>query len=466
MRPCARRSNSCDAKRRELFAARLSIPILSARLKGLRGRFARDTSIYFGANLASAAVPFLLLPVLTRVLSPKDYGLVAMFGVLVSIAAPFTGMSVYGAVGVRFFQMETAQLERFIGVCFWIVAVSTCAVALLVGLSGFYLEQLTQVPQAWLLAAVAVSGAQAVINMQLSLWQSQQHAAPYGALQFGQTAANIVLALVLVLAVGLTWRGRTLGQLASALIFLGIALVFLRRRAVFWPVDRAHVADALRFGVPLIPHFLGALAIAAADRVIVAKMLGLDEAGIYMVALQLGMAIGLFTEAFNKAYAPWLMSALSNKDVAREVGIVRGTYAYFLAVTILALVLGLLAPWILSIAVGDVFQGASAAVVYVAMGFAFGGMYYMVTGYVFFANRTAVLAVLTVIAGLVNVLATIYLIRVNGMIGAAQGFMLSQASLFFGTWWLANRSHPMPWIRAMFPGTRPGSKSPQRKAES
>ena len=449
-----------------MLVTSLPISTLSTLLKGLQGRFARDTSIYFAANLASTAVPFALLPVLTRVLTPSDYGLVAMFGVMVSIAAPFTGLSVHGAVGVRFFQMESAQLQRFVGACLWIVAISTGVVALVVGLTGAYLEQLTQVPHAWLVAAVALSGAQAVINVQLSLWQSQQQPVPYGMFQFGQSAFNVALSLVLVLAVDLAWRGRTFGQLTAALIFLVVSLAFLRKRAIVWPIEQAHVADAIRFGAPLIPHFLGALAIAAADRVIVAKMLGLDEAGIYMVGLQLGMAISLFTEAFNKAYAPWLMSALSNKDADRNVRIVRASYVYFAGVAAMALALGVLAPWILSFAVGDAFRSAGAVVIYIALGFAFGGMYYMVTGFVFFASRTAALATATVMAGLVNVVATIFLIRINGVVGAAQGFMLSQAVLFAATWWLAQRSHPMPWISAIAPGTRPGSKSLEKKAES
>jgi O-antigen/teichoic acid export membrane protein len=448
-----------------LFDVYVSISTLFSRLKGLQGRFARDTGIYFGANLASTAVPFVLLPVLTRVLSPADYGLVAMFGVLVSIVTPLTGLSAYGAVGVRFFQLEAAQFASYVGACLWIVAVSTCAVAVVVAVSGLYLEQLTQVPYVWLLAAVALSGAQAIINVQLSLWQSQQHPVPYGVLQFGQSVVNVALSLVLVLAAGLAWQGRTLGQLITAVVFLVIAALLLRRRVVLWPVDRAHVADAVRFGMPLIPHFLGALAIAAADRVIVAKMLGLDEAGMYMVAVQLGMGISLLTEAFNKAYAPWLMSTLARKGTSSESRIVRGTYAYFAAVTVMALTLGLLAPWILSFLAGPTFQGAAAAVVYIAMGFAFGGMYYMVAGYVFFASRTSALALTTVIAGLINVVATIVLIRVNGMIGAAQGFMLSQAVLFLGTWWLANRAHPMPWMGALFQA-RPRPGSLENKAES
>ena len=38
-----------------------------------------NAAIYTLANVTNSAIPFLLLPVLTRVLSPEEYGLVTIF---------------------------------------------------------------------------------------------------------------------------------------------------------------------------------------------------------------------------------------------------------------------------------------------------------------------------------------------------------------------------------------------------
>jgi hypothetical protein len=78
-------------------------------------------------------------------------------------------------------------------------------------------------------------------------------------------------------------------------------------------------------------------------------------------------------------------------------------------------------------------------------------MYYMVTNYVFFANKTFLLAGVTLASGVFNVAATFFLIKINGAIGAAQAFMASQALLFLGTWMLASRVRPMPWRKALAP---------------
>jgi O-antigen/teichoic acid export membrane protein len=64
--------------------------------------------IFLGANIVSAGIPFLLLPFLTKALTPSDYGIVAMFGVMVNVFGTLTGLSVHGAIGVRYFELPNS----------------------------------------------------------------------------------------------------------------------------------------------------------------------------------------------------------------------------------------------------------------------------------------------------------------------------------------------------------------------
>lgn len=106
-----------------------------------------------------------------------------------------------------------------------------------------------------------------------------------------------------------------------------------------------------------------------------------------MVALQIGQALGLLTDSFNKAYAPWLMKNLSKPTDALRVTIVRGTYLYFFLVFGAAIVFSLLAPLFLGFLVGESFRAAGELVIYIVLGFAFGGCYFMVTNYIFLRVR-------------------------------------------------------------------------------
>jgi O-antigen/teichoic acid export membrane protein len=420
-----------------------------------RGLFG-PAGVYVVANALNSAIPFFLLPVLTRVLSPTEYGTVAMFAIVVSILGAFTGLSVHSAISVKYFKLDEGAMKQYVGTCLAILLASTVFILAVVALARPWLEAVTAVPGDWLMVAVLVSAAQFVINIRLSLWQVKRRPARYGAFQVSQSGVNAALSLLLILAVGMAWEGRALGQAAAAILFMLLALaLLLRNREVAAPAGTAQARDALRFGVPLIPHVLGGLMIVAVDRLMISNMLDVAQTGIYMVGLQLGMVLGLITESFNRAYAPWLMGALVKPDVARDCRIVRGTYLYFGIVAFAAIVMGAMAPLLLEVLVGEQFKQASGVVVYIALGYAFSGMYYMVTNYVFFSGRTSLLAMMTFIAGAVNVVATYFLIKLNGLTGAAQAFMLSQGILFLGVWWMAQRVRPMPWRRALFPQFEP-----------
>jgi len=66
----------------------------------------KKVSIYTSANILVKAIPFLLLPVLTRYLSPSDYGIIAIFQVILAFLIVFIGLNSNGAVMVNFFKLD------------------------------------------------------------------------------------------------------------------------------------------------------------------------------------------------------------------------------------------------------------------------------------------------------------------------------------------------------------------------
>lgn len=417
-------------------------------------RLVTDVLIYTLSNIVCAAIPFLMLPILTRVLTPGEYGTVAMFSVAVAFCSALTGLSVHGAVAMRYFERETIDFPRYVATCLAILAASTVVVLAAVAATLPWLEALTQLPGIWLAMAVLVSCATFVVQVQLAIWQSSKLPWRYGALRLAQGLFDAACSLTLVVAAGLAWQGRLAGMaLAAVFAAVAAALLLVRGGWARGPLHRDYAANALRFGVPLIPHALGALLTSTLDRVLITNLVGIESTGVYMVALQIGMVLGLLTDSFNRAFAPWLIESLRSNDERRDIAVVRFTYGYFAAVLLGASVVGAVAPTLLSVLVGRQFGAAAPMVIYTMLGYAFGGMYFMVTNYVFFAGRTERLALVTFTGGLLNLAASYLLISRHGAIGAAQAFAIAQALVFAGTWWLAQKSRPMPWLRALHRST-------------
>jgi len=81
----------------------------------------KNTFIYTGTNVINKAIPFFLLPIMTRYLTPTDYGIVATFGVLLAIMTVFVGLSMNGAINVNFFKLNKEELKEYIGNVFSIL---------------------------------------------------------------------------------------------------------------------------------------------------------------------------------------------------------------------------------------------------------------------------------------------------------------------------------------------------------
>lgn len=408
-----------------------------------------NASIYTLSNLANAAIPFVLLPVLTRYLDPASYGLVAMFQVLTGLSAPFVGLNVHGAIARQFYRSEVDH-PSYVGTALGLLALSSVGLGIVLGFVGAGIESLFAFPRHTLWAVWVFITGQFLILTTLTLWQVRQRPIPYALFSLTKSVADAVLSLIFVVSLDWGWQGRVAGQSIAVVLvaLLGVAIIvrvgFVRFRFV---PDMAR--NALRFGAPLIPHAFGAWAIQMTDRVLLTRMVGLEPTGVYLAGLQISLVLLVVQDAFNKAWIPHLFGVLERGSAAELRKVVRFTYAYGGTLIAVAVALGLLAPTLIALLLPKTYAEAGIFVVWLALAHAFNGIYKMVAGYVFYAERTEVLTVITFATALINVAVSYLLIRTVGPLGAALGTAVAWLIAFLLTWWLANRLHPMPWRSAL-----------------
>lgn len=409
-----------------------------------------DAAIYALSNFAVAGVPFLLMPVLTRELTPDAYGIVAMFNVVVSLLAVCVGLNVHGAIIVKFYDRASVHLPDFVTTCLLILAASTVVFCIGVVVFSDVLFKVTSIDVQWLVIAALVAALQFVVQTLLSLLQATKRPMLYGAMRIGQAVADGAFSLALVVVLNLSWHGRLAGITMAWLISGGVAIyLMIRAEWLTKTPSMACAKDALRYGLPLVPHSLGALLLGMADRFLVTNLLDVGSTGVYIVGVQIGMVLGIAADAFNRAFTPWLMETLQDANLAKKIRIVKCTYLYFVAIFLTALLGTAIAPHLMGVLIGSRYEAAGTIVGYMLIGNAFMGMYYMVTNYIFITRRTELLSGLTIVVGSAVTGLTWFLIKEHGIEGAAQAFMIGQAILFMGTWLIANYCYDMPWLEAI-----------------
>jgi len=414
--------------------------------KILNGSLFKASIIYIMANFIQAAIPFFVLPIMTRFLTPEDYGIVSMFSVLVSIMTTFVGLNVHGAIARQFYEKDSIDLPQYLTNCFYILIFSAATTALITLSFSKWISQVTEFPRNWLWAVLLVCIGQFTITILLTLWQVQQKAIQYGVLQIAQTLVNVSISLVFVVLLGMNWQGRIQAQVIAACLFASLAVLILFQENWFKPgFNPIYVKNALNFGIPLIPHTLGGLAIATTDRILITNLVGIQDTGIYVVGSQIGMIISILATSFNNAYSPWLYEQLKKENILLNLKIVKMTYIYDFCILFLAISLSTTIPFFLNLLVGEKFVSSSQFIIWIALGGAFQGMYYMVTNYIFYAQQTHLLAWVTFLTAAINLISSYFLIIWNGAIGAAQGTMLAFLLSFLMTWFLSAKVYKMPW---------------------
>ena len=410
-------------------------------------RFLRNVGIYTVSDVLNKAVPFLLLPVLTRYLTPSDYGIIAMFTVFTSILGVFISLETHAAISVKFFKSAREELKIYIANVFFLVIGTTSLVFIVLLFFHSYIYQITALPLEWMIIGVFVTLFTLFNTINLVLWQSEHKAFNLGVFQVSQTVFNLGLSLILVIDLEWGWEGRLLAASAAAILF-GLCSVVLiyRRNYLNLILSKSHLKEIISFGLPLLPHALGTWVRTGIDRIFLTVLISTAATGLYTVGFQIASIIMVLIAAFNKAYTPFLFEKLKDITDFQKIKIVRYTYLYFGVLILITSGLCLISPIIVRFFVGDEFSGSQEYIVWFAFGFSFYGMYSLVANYVLYSQRTIYLSYITFIVGLIHVGLSYLMISSNGALGAAQAYFIISLLAFVLVWWLSNKLYPMPWF--------------------
>lgn len=411
---------------------------------------ASNASIYLVSNIINSAIPFFLLPVLTKYLNPLEYGQVAMFQVTIGALASIIGLNAAGAANRHFFESDAndTSIKEFVSTCVQIIFTSAFFIFFVVLIFSKPLESITGLSKFFLYYATLSTTMLATSTLLLNQWQVRKKALTFGIFQISQSLLNMLLSLLFVVV----WKNGSAGRIEAqtiALTTFGVVAFFLLKKEnllKFKFFKKQYWSESLHFGVPLIPHVAGNFILTSADRFIISNKLGLSEAGIYMVAVQISMGLVLIFDAINKAYVPWLYNHLKNNIYQQKITIVKLTYLWFFGIVLIMLIGFQLGPLLVKIVAGKDYSRAGDVVGWIIAGQCFLGMYLMITNFIFFSKKTLRLSAVTITSGFLNIALIFLLIPVIGLKGAAIGFCASMAIRFIFAWMVSATCYPMPWF--------------------
>lgn len=387
-----------------------------------------SVSIYLVFSAVSALVPILALPVLTRLLTPQDYGLFTIFSIVAMFVGNLFRLELHVALKREYAEhaRQPARFAPFLGTAF---AFSTLLLApwlLAVGVMALFTDRFYGMPVAWLALIVVLAYLRSqTINLH-HLWQIGNHALPFGLWGLATTLGNFGIAIGLLLAWRADWQARAWAEWGVALAGFGLALGVLRRQyGLRWHFDVALLRRMLSLSLPLMPSGLMSYVFMVSDRVAIAEFSGPHELGLYSVALQLSGSIGLVFSAVLPAWESWIFNKLGAVDrrtsrlLAKRMGIMALGSA--LLVVVMPPALGLILPLLTDRS----FAGSGAYLLPCLAAAAGAGLFGLAGPILVFMRRTRAVALINVGMLAFNLPMLGWLARQFGPAGAAWALTLT-----------------------------------------
>lgn len=138
-----------------------------------------NAAIYTLSNFAVAGIPFILLPFLARVLSPEDYGIIAIYNIMLAFTTICVGLNAHGSLTVRYFDDPKYDMSEYVSSVLLIPFLTSIILFFIFFNFGTFILNLTGLPPGWLYTCILVYIGQFIIQVQLVLWQAMRRQKPY-----------------------------------------------------------------------------------------------------------------------------------------------------------------------------------------------------------------------------------------------------------------------------------------------
>ncbi|MGI5089141.1 oligosaccharide flippase family protein [Treponema sp. OMZ 305] len=372
-------------------------------------------------------ISFFTAPIFTRLLSPSDYGIVAVYTAWQGLFMLFIGLQTYGSIANARITYEKNTIDMYLSA---IMTLSFLSFACVLSICIIWVRPLSRIlgiQQGFVILLPIHSFCVFIVNFYTTKW-----------MQFKDVEKNAIFGvLIAVVSVCLSlifiyffqeekYRGKIYGAAIPQILSACIFLVFLYRNGrCFYNKD--YWQYCLKLTLPLILHGAGGLILSQSDRIMLKKFVGEESVGIYSVGYSLALIISSIWGALNTSWVPFYYEY--KKDNNRNL-ILEKAGRYMTLFSVLTMGFLLLAPEVYKIMAPSAYWKGIRLIPLIVLAYYFNFLYAFPANHEFFYQKTIYISLGTLVAAGINIGLNFLLIPIYGDMGAAIATVVSFVFLF------------------------------------
>ena len=273
---------------------------------------AKASMWYVFCNCLQKGIALFATPIFTRMLSTNDYGVYTVYQSWYSILIIFTTLnmffSVYNNGLVKYEEDIDGMTSSMLGLC----TTLTISLGIIVFLSLNFWIKIFGLSKIIIVAMFV----QLVFEPATNFWMAKQRFrykyVPVVIITLLNSFISTILSIVLVKLCDNKGEVRVISYIFIQ-VFLGMFIYFSIMKNGMRFFSKKYWKYAMKFNIPLIPHYLSYTILNQADRLMISYMVGKSEAAIYSVAYTIAMMMQIVTQAISNSLTPYIYQAIKGK---------------------------------------------------------------------------------------------------------------------------------------------------------
>lgn len=416
----------------------------------VKSKLFKDTALYSAINILDKAVPFLIIPIIARILSKEEMGSYSLYQVTLQILIPILTLSIDYPIAVSYYRQSKDIFAEYLSTGVYLMLFFYSLFVVVFFFVRDQLSVLFGLDEKWLLITVIIVFLNFFNHLRLNLWRIIKKPVKYGFYSIPLTMTKNLMGLFFIFYFRTGWEGIILGHLIGQFIFCSIGICSLIKDELLKiKFEVGNIVDLLKTGCPVSVHKLSVWFSTSLNRVVINSILGTAATGSFGIGSTFGTIITILEDACNKAYGPYLYECLSKYNDVIGCKLVRLIKVYYFFFVSLGLSISFFGYMFVGIIFGDKYFDTREFIIPVAIASVINGLYKVHVNIILYTKKTYIVARNTIICALLNVGICYYLVSWYGILGAAYSSIIVQMILYMLTVYFSNKQYKLPW-RTLF----------------
>ena len=392
-------------------------------------------------NFILKAISFITVPLFTRLIPPNEYGILSVWSSYEHIIIILATWEIQLGAYTRGLYKFKENVERFTVSMHLITNLITVCFFAIVLLFRNVVISFTEMP----LPVIGLLFLYMLFRPAYNGWLTRNRVKfnykPAVTMTILYSLLNVIVPLLAVYFIERTAYVKFSFNFISASIFcLFFWLSYLPKyRNAFknYHQIKQMIIFMIKFEGPLVIHSLSYLVLSQADRIMIQKMVGSEEAAFYSVAYNLAVVVMLLQTSVNEALVPWRFQMLEEKQYSRIKYVSNQLLIVFGAAIMLYV---LIAPEVLKLLFTTDYYEAVWCIPPIAISIFFMFLYSMFVNVEEYFEKTNYVTIVSVICGVVNVVLNYICIPVFGYIACGYTTLASYMLFALGHYYYMRKA--------------------------